>query len=60
MVAIVTRYTTKNPQTECGIKLRELILKLKDLDKTEFTKKYESSKAEHKGFLLERNDQGQF
>jgi hypothetical protein len=60
MVAIVTRYTTKNPQTDCGIELRELILKLKDLDKQEFTSRFKALKTKHKKFLLERNENNQF
>lgn len=60
MVAIVTRYTTKKPKTECGIELRELILKLKDLEKNEFTDRFKNLQIKYKKFLLERNEKNQF
>ena len=59
-VQIVTRYTTRNPKTECGIELRELILNLKNLSKAEFTKQLNNLKEKHKDFLKQRNEQNQF
>jgi hypothetical protein len=60
MVAIVTRYTTKNPQTECGVELRELILRLKNFDKQEFIDQFKDLQIKYKQFLLERNENNQF
>jgi len=59
-VATITRYTTKNPKTDCGKGLRSLILKLKDLNYSDFNQQFENLKIEHKDFLKEKNEQGNF
>ena len=59
-VQIVTRYTTKNPQTECGKELRLLILNLKNLTKKDFTEQLKNLQNKYKDFLKERNEQNQF
>lgn len=59
-VAIVTRYTTRNPKTECGRELRELILNLKNTSKKEFTENFKNLAKKYRDFLRERNDKGQF
>lgn len=59
-VATVTKYTTKNPQTECGKELRKLILNLKNISKKDFIEQFENLQNTYKGFLKERNEQNQF
>jgi hypothetical protein len=59
-VAIVTRYTTRNPLTDCGRELRKLILSLKSTTKTEFTVEFSLLQDKYKNFLKERNEQNQF
>jgi hypothetical protein len=59
-VAIVLRYTTKNPNTECGKALKELILKLKSSTKTEFINEFKNLQNTYQNFLKEKNEQGQF
>jgi len=59
-VAIITRYTTRNPQTECGIELRKLALQLTKMDREQFTKEFCELQNEFSDFLKERNENGQF
>ena len=59
-VAIVTRYTTKNPRTECGKELRKLILNLKKVSKKDFIQQFENLQKTYKDFLKERNEKKQF
>ena len=56
----MTRYTTKNPKTECGKELKKLILNLKKLSKKDFTKQFENLQNTYKDFLKERNEKNQF
>jgi hypothetical protein len=59
-VAIVTRYTTRNPKTGCGVELLKLIKTLKTSIKETFIKKFNDFQNKYKDFLKERNEQGQF
>ena len=59
-VATVTKYTTKNPQTECGKELRKLILNLKNLSKKDFIEQFKNLQNTYKDFLKEKNEQNQF
>jgi hypothetical protein len=59
-VQTVTKYTTKNPKTECGKDLRKLILNLKKLSKKDFIKQFENLQKTYKSFLREKNEQNQF
>jgi hypothetical protein len=52
-VQIVLRYTTRNPKTECGIDLKELILTLKSTTKKEFISKLKTLQEIYKEFLSE-------
>jgi hypothetical protein len=58
--AIIQRYTTTAPKTECGIAIRCLMANLLHLTQAEFTQKLAQIKATHSGFLKERNTLGQF
>ena len=49
-VQIVTRYTTRNPKTECGQELRKLILNLKTSTKAEFIEEFKRLQTTYKGF----------
>ena len=59
-VAIVIRYITMKPKTECGKELRKLILNLKSLSKKDFVEQFKNLQNTYKIFLKERNDQNQF
>jgi len=59
-VQTVTKYTTKNPKTECGKKLRFLILNLKNLSKKDFIEQFKNLQNTYKDFLKERNEQEKF
>lgn len=59
-VQIVTRYTTRNPKTECGQELRKLILNLKTSTKAEFIEEFKRLQTTYKDFLKERNELHQF
>jgi transposase-like protein len=59
-VAIVTRYTTRRPQTECGQELRKLVLNLKSLTKEDFIEQFKELCDKYKDFLKERNENNQF
>ena len=55
-VVIVTRYTTRNPKTDCGIELLKLIKTLKTSTKETFIKKFNDLQNKYKDFLKERNE----
>lgn len=57
---IIRRYTTNNPQTKCGIDLKELMKKMSDLDYVEFEYKLLLLNAKYKYFLKERNENNGF
>lgn len=57
---IIRRYTTNNPQTSCGIDLKELMKEMKDLNRMEFEYKVLLLKAKYKNFLKERNENNRF
>lgn len=59
-VQTVTKYTTKNPKTECGKELRKLILNLKKLSKKDFIEQFKNLKNKYQNFLKEKNEQGKF
>jgi hypothetical protein len=59
-VQTVTRYTTRNPKTECGQDLRKLILTLRTATKTQFIIEFKELQDKHKDFLKERNELNQF
>ena len=59
-VVMVTRYTTRNPKTDCGIELLKLIKTLKTSTKDAFITKFKDLQNKYKDFLKERNEQGQF
>jgi len=59
-VQIVTKYTTKNPKTECAKELRKFILNLKILSKKDFVEQFENLQNTYKNFLKEKNEQGKF
>ena len=55
MVAIILRYTTRSPKTECGKDLKSLILKLKTCSRIEFVSLLREFLQKHANFLQERN-----
>ena len=59
-VAIVTRYITRKPKTECGKELKSLILKLKSITREGFTIEFKELQLKHQDYLKEKNEQGQF
>ena len=58
MIASVRRATTKSPKSECGRDLKELIGKLTNTGKYEFTDLFKQFIQKHAGFLQERNHKG--
>jgi hypothetical protein len=52
-VQIVLRYTTRNPKTQCGIDLKNLILTLKSSTKKQFISDFKTIQETYKGFLNE-------
>jgi hypothetical protein len=59
-VAIVTRYITKKPKTECSKELKGLILKLKSTTREEFKTEFKELQEKYEKYLREKNEQGQF
>jgi hypothetical protein len=57
---IVRRYTTNNPQTSCGIELKELMNEMKYLGRIDFEYKLLLLKAKYRSFLKERNENNRF
>jgi hypothetical protein len=59
-VAIVTRYITRKPKTECGQELYKLIMSLKTAKKQIFINQFNELREKYQDYLKERNEQGQF
>ena len=59
-VAIVIRYITMKPKTECGQELKSLILNLKKLSKREFVEQLKKLELKHQDFLKQKNEQNKF
>lgn len=59
-VQIITRYTTRSPKTDCGVRLRKLILKFKNLNRSCFEKKFNRLKGKYSNFLKEKNENGEY
>jgi hypothetical protein len=57
--AIVRRYITSNPKTQCGIELQQLMRGLSHDEPQDFIDALFALKARHKDFLLERNEAGE-
>ena len=57
---IVRRYTTNTPKTECGQALKALMGFLTEVDYDVFESRLTSLREQYHGFLIERNEQGQF
>ncbi len=58
--AIVRRYTTTHPKTECGKAIRALMAEMLNLAEPDFLARLHDIKRTHRDFLKERNEQGQF
>lgn len=58
--AIVRRYTTTRPKTECGKAIRMLMSEMLSLAEPDFLTRLQAIKRTHRDFLMERNEQGQF
>ena len=58
--AIIRRYITNNPQSICGIELKELMKNIKSLNCYEFVEELYSLQEKYKEFLLERNQHNEF
>ena len=56
----VRRYLTKQPKTECGQAIKELLADLKEFDKPLFIARLNALKARYKYFLAERNGRYKF
>ncbi len=57
---IIRRYTTNNPKTECGIKLKSIMRCLTDTTQDVFESLVNTLKEEYDCFLKERNENGDF
>jgi transposase-like protein len=60
MVAGVMRLTTRNPKSECGKDLKQLILKLKHSSKNKFKQHLTSFLHTHINYLQQRNHTGKY
>lgn len=58
--AIIQRYTTSRPKTDCGKDIRQLMNDMLTLDQKTFTHRLHTIKRDHRDFLRERNELGQF
>jgi hypothetical protein len=58
--AIVRRYTTTRPKTECGKAIRTLMAEMMTLDETDFLACLHAIKRTCRDFLKERNENNQF
>lgn len=58
--AIVCRYITDNPKTDCGKRLKELIYSLTKTNRDTFTQQLDILKEQYNDFLKEKNNTGQF
>jgi len=59
-IAIVRRYTTNNPKTDCGQELKELMKTLTNTTKKQFCDSLEKLSTKYRIFLRERNENNQF
>ncbi len=57
---IIRRYTTGNPKTDCGKAIKELMTNITFMQENNFLKSLQAIKDEHRDFLKERNENGQF
>jgi hypothetical protein len=60
MVAQILRYTTRNPQSECGKAIKQLILTLTKTNQTIFTTNLKHLIQHHSSFIQERNHVGNY
>ncbi len=58
--AIIRRYITRNPRTECGMDINILMRDLKNKTEKEFRETLEEIKIKHRDFLAEKNEKGEF
>lgn len=58
--AIVRRYTTTRPKTECGKAIRSLMAEMVTLAEPDFLSRLHAIKWQYRDFLKERNESGQF
>jgi hypothetical protein len=58
--AIVRRYTTTRPKTECGKAIRALMAEMTTLGEAAFLGRLQAIKESYRDFLKERNEQRQF
>ena len=59
-IQIIRRYTTNNPQTECGRQLKTLMQELTCTQPEDFMHLFDSFCEQYDEFLKERNEQGTF
>jgi hypothetical protein len=57
---IIRRYTTNNPQTDCGKELKAVMRSLTQTDQSTFQSLIETVHEQYAAFLKERNDNNQF
>jgi len=57
---IIRRYITDKPKLECSQELKQLMKYLTKLDEKTFKEKLGKLESKYQGFLLEKNEQGEF
>ena len=58
--AIIRRYITNNPKTECGIDIKILMRDLKHITKEEFRLRLKELEQSHADFIAEKNEKGEW
>ena len=58
--AIIRRYITGNPKTDCGIAIKNLMFDLQKLSEEQFINRLVELQNTYKHFLLERNENREF
>jgi hypothetical protein len=58
--AIIRRYITNNPKTECGRKLKQLMTRLSKGEPQDFIDAFFALKEEYAGFMAEKNEQEKY
>ncbi len=58
--AIIRRYITSRPKTECGKDLQKLMKEMLDLNEDEFVWKFKELKNRYHNFLKEKNENNEF
>jgi len=58
--AIIRRYITNNPKTQCGVELKSLMNKLSSDEPQNFIDQFYSLQAKYAEFLKEKNDNNQY